>query len=260
MCMLTVHQSPEAIVATMNRDEALVRGPERPPQLYDTGDAPAWMAPLDSDKGGTWMGANTYGVIACLLNAYLPGESLRPDTSGKFRTRGEIIPALLQVGGAEAGLSWLREEFRPEVYPSFMLLVITSDKTLSYEWLRQGSPRVHEIDEEWIIRSSAGWDSDEIRIWREEQFARWRAAGCENHDTLPAFHVMQDPDNVEWSPLMRREWSATRSITQACVFPALGSVEMRYWPEPTPQSREPGAYLSIPLSSMDENRIDAKAT
>ncbi len=260
MCMLTVHQSPDAIVATMNRDEALARGPERAPQLHDSGDGSTWMAPLDSDKGGTWMGANSHGVVACLLNAYLPGESLRPDTSGKFRTRGEIIPALLQAGDAQAGLAWLQDEFRPEVYPSFTLLVASPGRTISYEWLRQGSARVREIDDEWIIRSSAGWDSEEIRVWREERFACWRAAGCEEHDALPSFHVLQDPDNIEWSPLMRREWSATRSITQVSVSHGDASVEMRYWPEPTPDSREAGTHLSVPLSAMDDKRIDAKAT
>lgn len=260
MCMLTVYRAPEEIVATMNRDEALTRGPELPPRIHNSGSGPAWMAPHDSDRGGTWMGANAHGVIVCLLNAYLPGESLLPDSTGDFPSRGEIIPLLLEVGDGPAVLSWLMNKFRPEAYPSFTLLVITQEKSVSYEWLRQGVPELSEFNTEWIIRSSAGWDSEEIRLWREDRFAEWQAAGCEKLDTLPAFHLMQDPNNVEWSPLMQRDWSATRSITQVSVSPGRGEVEMRYWPEPTPDSREPGVHLSLALSAKGEQRINTKAT
>ena len=244
----------------MNRDEMLARGPESPPRMHYNDAVPAWMAPHDSDKGGTWMGANAHGVIACLLNAYLPGESLLPDTSGEFPSRGEIIPALLEAGDGPAVLSWLSDAFRPEAYASFTLLVITPDKSVSYEWLRQGRPEIDEFSSDWIIRSSAGWDSEEIGLWREERFAEWREAGCKSIDTLPAFHLLRDPKHVEWSPLMQREWAVTRSITQVCVSNGPRRVDMRYWPEPTPDSREPEAYLTLTLSTISEQRIDAKAT
>ncbi len=260
MCMLTVYRAPGEIVATMNRDEALSRGPELPPRVHNNDAGAVWMAPHDSDKGGTWMGANAHGVIACLLNAYLPGESLLPDTSGKFPSRGDIIPALLEAGDGPAVLSWLSDEFRPEAYPSFTLLVITQDNSLAYEWLRQGQPQINEFSSEWIIRSSAGWDSEEISLWREERFAEWREAGCKSFATLPAFHLFRDPRYPEWSPLMQRDWSATRSITQVSVSNGPGRVDMRYWPEPTTDSREPEAHLTLTLSPKGEQRVDAKAT
>lgn len=260
MCTLTVYRSSEEILATMNRDETLIRGPEVAPSVHrPEGDAP-WMAPRDSDKGGTWMGVNAHGVIACLLNAYLPGESLLPDTSGKFPSRGEIIPALLEAGDGPEGLSWLLQTFNPEAYPSFTLLVVTPEKSVSYEWLHRGSPEVVEFDSEWFIRSSAGWDSQEIRQWREDRFAKWQEEGCEKIDTLPTFHILQDPDHLEWSPLMRRDWSATRSITQASVSLADGQVDMRYWPEPTCDSKEPGARLTLSPMSAGESKVDARAT
>lgn len=260
MCTLTVHRTPEEIVATMNRDEVLTRGPELPPRIHEPAGGAAWMAPQDGDRGGTWMGASSHGVIACLLNAYLPGESLLPDTSGKYPSRGQIIPALLEHGDGPAALSWLTRAFEPEAYPSFTLLVVTLDVTLSYEWLHQGKPDVTEYDVEWIIRSSAGWDSEEIRLWREDRFLQWQEEGCEGVGPLPRFHIMQDPDNLEWSPLMRRDWSATRSITQAAVSLGDGQVHMRYWPEPTPKSDDPGAELSLELVYRAGQRIDAKAT
>lgn len=260
MCTLTVHRTAQEIVATMNRDETLMRGPEIPPTIQMPVDSARWVAPCDSDRGGTWMGANAHGVIACLLNAYLPGESLLPDPSKSRPSRGQIIPALLTHGDGPSALSWLRNSFDPTRYPSFTLIVCAPERTVCYEWLRQDTPEVTEYDEEWIIRSSSGWDSEEVRSWREDRFRRWREEGCDSVGPLPGFHILQEQDHLERSPLMRREWSATRSITQAAVSLADQRVEMLYWAEPTPDSDEPAVRLSLDLISAAGQRIDAKAT
>ena len=259
MCTVTIHRTPEEILVTMNRDEVVVRAPELPPRLHEAQGDLVWIAPHDSEKGGTWMGVNSCGVTACLLNAYLPGESLLPDTSGRYRSRGEIIPTLLEVGNAGRVRTWLLEEFCPESYPSFTLLLTTETGTLGYEWFRQGRPELTSHDAEWFIQSSAGWDSDEVRVWREERFAAWRDNGCASYGTLPQFHVLQDPENAEFSPLMKRSWSATRSITQARVDFQEGRVDLRYWPDPTPEARVPAAHLRTGLTTLDTDPIDAKA-
>lgn len=259
MCTLTIHRDTSEILATMNRDEALTRGPETPPSVnYE--DHGAWVAPQDSDRGGTWMGANEDGVVACLLNAYLPGESLLPDTSGRFCSRGEIIPLLLAKGPASYGLTWLLETFDPEVYPSFTLLVTAPEGTTCLSWLRRGKLEVETIDSEWYIRSSSGWDSEEVAGWREEEFERWLESGCETVQGLLRFHLLQVEGEEDRSPLMRRDWSATRSVTQVSVRPTEGEVEMRYWPEPAPTSERPAVRLSLPLRAQDTPALDMKAT
>ena len=259
MCTVTVYRSESEILATMNRDEVLTRAAESAPRIHDASGA-SWLAPDDGEKGGTWMGANSSGVVACLLNAYLPGESLLPDTSGKFKSRGGIIPGLLEHGPVSEGLTWLIEEVDLEAYPSFTLLVFAPGVGKCFEWLRRGKPELEELDDAWLIRSSAGWDSREVREWREERFARWLDSGERMHGTLPSFHVMQDPDHLEWSPLMKRSWSATRSVTQAHVRLEAGVVDMRYWPEPGPESREPASMLSLELETRAEPSLDAQAT
>lgn len=259
MCTVTVHRTPAELLVTMNRDEMIARAPEISPSIHEPGNAPSWIAPRDSERGGTWMGVNTHGVAACLLNAYLPGESLLPDTSGKFLSRGTIIPALLESGDAEESLAWLRDRFDPTVYPSFTLLVMSWHGTTTYEWLRQGSPLIQEVSEEWMIRSSSGWDTEEVSAWREERLAEWREGGCESYGTLPAFHILDDPDDPGHAPLMKREWSATRSITQALVDYSQGGVDMRYWAEPTPSTREATSHAHLPLLSAQTDSIDTGA-
>jgi hypothetical protein len=248
MCTVTIHRAAGEILVTMNRDEALVRAPELRPEIVAAASGVRWMAPRDSERGGTWMGVNNHGVVACLLNAYRPGESLLPDTSGRFRTRGEIAPNLLAAGAMTDARRWLEESLDPEAYPSFTLMVASPGEAFSYEWFRNGPARVTELAEAWVVRSSSGWDSDDVREWRETKFSQWRASGGPCVGTLPVFHLLQEEGHAERSPLMRRSWSATRSITQARVVVERGLVELRYWPEPTPETREPEAHCSLRLA------------
>jgi len=246
MCTVTIQRTDSGYIATMNRDEAYSRAPERMPELRESANGD-WAAPFDSEKGGTWMGMNVHGVAACIMNAYQPGESLLPDTSGRFRTRGEIVPAVLAAGDGEAARRWVEAGLDPARYPSFTLLVATPDLTLIYEWLGKGTLTAAESRDPWMVRSSSGWDSAEVIRWREERFTRWIAADAPHIDALPAFHLMQEAGHTERSPLMRREWSATRSITQVRVRKAAGRADLRYWPMPTPDTREAAAHCSLRL-------------
>jgi Transport and Golgi organisation 2 len=251
MCTLTVRSRPSGILATMNRDEALGRAPENPPRIH-ADDAVRWMAPHDGEKGGTWMGVNEYGVVACLLNAYLPGESLLPDTSGHYRSRGEIIPAMLAQGGGAEAVAWIESKLEPKNYPSFMLLVFARDVARCYTWHKQEAMRCEDLtDAEWVLRSSSGWDSSEVSRWREERFDEWRVGGEEMVDHLPKFHLLQESGREDWSPLMKRSWSATRSVTQIAIdFDDL-SIDLRYWPQPHPNSHHADAHLALPLIHPD---------
>ena len=239
MCTVTIRRQTAGLLVTMNRDEADARAPETPPQIHRPGGAPVWVAPHDSEKGGTWMGANELGVTACLLNAYRPGESLLPDTSGEFRSRGEIVPALLERGKFEEGVRWLLEEFDPRSYPSFTLLAASLEGAKRFTWLRDGAIAVDGIDPGWTVHSSSVWDSEPVIRWRERAFARWLDSGAEMTGDLPRFHLIQEEGHAVRSPLMRRDWSSTRSVTQVAVDAGAGRVDLRYWPNPTPETVEP---------------------
>lgn len=246
MCTLTVYQSPDRLLATMNRDETLTRAPELPPVIHEIPGGGQWIAPHDSAKGGTWMGANSYGVIACLLNAYLPGESLLPDTTGRYRSRGEIIPAVLECGTVESAISYVENDLEPENYPSFNLLIFGPGTGRCITWLRQGELVWQGVDEAWTLRSSSGWDSREVKAWREDIFRDWIASGEEMVDHLPKFHMIQVPGKEDWSPLMKRTWAATRSVTQVEVDLLMGETVLRYWPDPHPESQHPDTVDRIP--------------
>ena len=259
MCTLTVFKSSDKLLATMNRDEALTRAPEMPPKVHEIPGGGNWIAPHDSAKGGTWMGANSFGVIACLLNAYLPGESLLPDTTGRYRSRGEIIPNLLECGTVDAAIAYVENELNPEDYPSFNLLIFGPQTAKCITWLRQGELIWQDIDKAWTLRSSSGWDSKEVKAWREELFKDWINAGEAKIDHLPKFHLIQEEGNEEWSPLMKRTWSATRSVTQVEIDLALGEGALRYWADPHPGSQHPDTVERFAVTQKSSSTIQLKA-
>jgi hypothetical protein len=259
VCTLTIEFAASGFTATMNRDEALVRAPEVPPKTTILPTGVHWTAPRDSEKGGTWMGLNNYGVVGCLLNAYQPGESLLPDPNSRYRSRGEIIPRLLEHTRASEAIAAFQERFTEEAYPSFHLYVVCPQSAICVTWLRGHALQVDEITEPWVIRSSSGWDSAEVAQWREERFRAWIEAGTPRRGTLPEFHVLQEPGREDYSPLMKREWSATRSITQAVVDPGAGELALRYWPQPTPETAGPTScvHLKTPAGLRPGSAVSA---
>ena len=103
MCTVTWAPVDGGYELFMNRDELHTRGPALPP-ARKTHDGVTYIAPTDSDAGGTWIAANEHGVVACLLNNFpsmlrmASGADRRVDTTRLPRgaeSRGLIPPALM---------------------------------------------------------------------------------------------------------------------------------------------------------------------
>lgn len=230
MCTLTIHRTETSVLATMNRDEARFRAPEIPPQVMtDEKHALRWLAPTDSQAGGTWFGVNEYAVQACLLNRYMPEDIKKLNAPGPRPSRGQIIVDSLAKGREKEVFKWLHESFDPSPYPSFHLIVIGPSQTQSFAWNGQTlEKQVHSGT--WLFFSSSSWRTEEVIQYRKEAFEAWVEKGAPTEGLLPSFHIWQPPDRAEWAPLMDRQISATRSITQTITDFTNHFTEMRYWP------------------------------
>ncbi|HYD29716.1 MAG TPA: NRDE family protein [Azospirillaceae bacterium] len=102
MCSVVILRRPDAdwpIILGANRDEMSNR-PWRPPGRHWP-DRANVVAGLDEMAGGTWMGVNDEGVMACVLNR----EGTLGPEDGK-RSRGELVlEALDHADAAEAALA-----------------------------------------------------------------------------------------------------------------------------------------------------------
>jgi len=95
MCTLSFVPTDGGFLLAMNRDEQRTRAKALPPQFHRCGSLKA-MYPSEPG-GGTWIGINSLGLCAALINWYsrpqYPGD---PDFS-----RGGIIPRLLACDNRE---------------------------------------------------------------------------------------------------------------------------------------------------------------
>jgi hypothetical protein len=234
----------------MNRDEMRDRAPEIAPEVHC--DPIAWLAPADSQRGGTWIAVNECGVVACLLNGYLPGESPAPVSTGERKTRGAIVPWLMRQGGIGEITAALEHEFDPAGYPSFTLVLAHREGVQSYTWRGAGALQHQSHDAEWSLFSSSSWNTGDVIAWRVEAFNDWRASGCATHGELPAIHLLQPAGRREWSPLMDRERTCTRSITQVEIASTAAIAIMRYWRRDRLDSGQPPLVRAVPLRDARE--------
>ena len=227
MCTVTVHRSADRLLVTMNRDEARDRAPEVPPAIHHND--VDWLAPSDSARGGTWIGVNNRGVVACLLNGYVEGDNFLREKNTESKSRGAIIPWLMTLGGAHDIRDAAITNFDPHRFMTFSLIVVQHDSLDAYLW-RGGGDLLHESHQgEWTFFSSSSWKTDEVIAWRRRAFDDWREGGGAAIGALPSLHLLRPEGKHEWSPLMDRERTCTRSITQIELSGLRREAVMRYW-------------------------------
>ena len=142
MCSIVIHRDPESawpVIFAGNRDEMKDR-PWRAPARHWP-DRPEVVAGLDVLAGGSWLGINDHGVLACVLNRY---GSLGP--AENKRSRGELVLEALEHADAAEAASAL-SALETAAYRSFNLVVADSRDAF---WLKNsGDPdakiEVHAI-------------------------------------------------------------------------------------------------------------------
>jgi hypothetical protein len=248
MCTVTVRSDPRGLLVTMNRDEARTRAPEQPPVVSYTPAGLAWLAPRDGEGGGTWMGVNGLGLVACLLNRY---EAAALPAAGPL-SRGDIVPQVLAAGSLAEARAWLDLHLDPAPYAPFTLVIADPNASHVFSW--DGMTRAWtSLPTPWAMVTSSLFDADRVLAWRTSAFAQWQADGEPFMGALPSFHLLQPEGESFCAPLMSRAVSCTRSITQAEVSPG-GACVLRY----VPVDGEPGPVASYVLPpSMEEPLHDA---
>lgn len=216
MCTITLHRGGKGLRLTMNRDEAISRALELAP-FESQSEEVTWLGPRDTERAGTWIGVNEYGLTACLLNGNVPIEEALKALNREGPSRGEIIPRLMAASSLETGMEIFRDTIQPERYPPFMLLLATPEEAVLYKaWSK---PRVEEktLGTGWVMVTSSQWNTEEVLKRRWSLFESWCASGYATYGNIPTFNLSQVPDDEGCSPLMQRPHAMTRSVTHVHV-------------------------------------------
>jgi hypothetical protein len=188
MCTVVLLVRPNhawPLIMGANRDELLTR-PWKPPSRHWP-DRPDVTAGLDELAGGTWMGLNDTGVVACILNRH---GTLGPQ-DGK-RSRGELVLEALDHADARDAAAALAD-VSVRAYRPFNM-IIADNRDAWWLALREGATALHlERIPEGLSMFTAGERNDPA----ETRIATF----------MPKFQAAPSPDPAQnqwqaWSNLM----------------------------------------------------------
>ena len=209
MCTVTWLETDGGYHLFSSRDERRTRGPARPPRLFETATG-CFLAPVDSDAGGTWIAVNDRGVGLTLLNDYAADQG-----TGSFESRGLLVSELAAASSAAevvAGLAALDlTRYRP-----FRLVVLAPGAPPRVRhW--DGRREEGEIPGVPPLLTSSSFDPLAADAARRALLAR--EEGPADVDRLLAFHRSHEPSRGPLSPCMHRDDARTVGFTRLTVSP-----------------------------------------
>jgi hypothetical protein len=212
MCTVSWTHEPGGYQLLCNRDEKRSRGIAHAPRLQQRLGV-RYLAPADSDFGGTWIAANEHGITACLLN--------RHGAARGERSRGLIIPELIWARSADDCAFLMRDLDLPAFAPFTLLLLEPDRPALIADWDGRRLAFDPHGDGRMPLTSSS-FDAEGVRQARLLEFARHRG-------DLATFHASHGDSPSAYSPCMHRDDAETVSFTWAVV--STGAIRLAYVPE-----------------------------
>jgi hypothetical protein len=208
-----------------NRDERRTRKAALPPRIQHRRGL-RFIAPVDGDFGGSWVGVNQLGMSLCLLNGRVSHNSY---AKVEQTSRGLLLLELLE----SHSLSHLQGRIgRVELmrYQPFTLLALEPEQPpLVVEWTgRECSVQINGEAE--MPLTSSSYEPKTVIEYRKRLFKS--LAGASNRvdaELLYTFHSSHSPALAAYSPCMHRADAETVSFSSIAV--ARNEIEFLYLPQ-----------------------------
>ena len=193
-----------------NRDEAKTRKRAFLPE-EKTQNGTSYIAPTDADAGGTWIGANEYGITICLLNHYEYEKSVE---AFSWTSRGEIVRALSESVDLEC-LQKLFEKLSLTQFRAFRLFAINKlGQNLFYTWNGKNIKLERNIQQP---KSSSYFKSGEVIETRKKLFNSLQLNNKKDSQAYLDYHSSHLPEKSAFSVCMHRDDASTVSCSHVKV-------------------------------------------
>ena len=225
MCTVSWLRQAEGYVLLCNRDERHTRKPASAPRVGKVRGV-SFVAPVDGDYGGSWIGANQFGLTLCLLNRY---GDWNPDPDHDYTSRGSLLVDLLDCRGSQH-LSERVNHIELDRFRPFTMLALSVDQpAILVDWT--GSQSTIQLDAETLVPlTSSSFKDTDVGTQRRKLFAEMVSqSGKLDTELLHEFHRSHLPERGPSSVCMHRDDAATVSLSIVTVTPA--SVEFLYHPK-----------------------------
>jgi Transport and Golgi organisation 2 len=196
MCTVSWTYTPDGYELYCNRDEKKTRSKAKAPTVRSS-EGVAYVAPIDTHSGGTWIAVNEYGIALCLLNG--PADARSYPSS-----RGRVIPAAIAARDRDEAVARLHT-LQLSTYAPFTLAVLSPNAAARVirtfgESARSDMPLV-----------SSSFDLATVDAMRRRAFA---AAA-----SLADLHASHDNGPSAYSTCMHRPDAETVSFSHIVVTP-----------------------------------------
>lgn len=204
-----------------SRDELRDRSVELEPSWHELGDGTKASYPIDPDRGGTWVAAHENGFYIGLINLNLSDDELDPDRPIANRSRGLLIPELIQLGNARDASAKL-DQMDLRGFSPFRMVLVGKAHSGGYEFTAKRFDAMQLVDlqpftalDAPICFASSGL-GDELVQCRIPLFAS-SVAQDPNIENQRRYHRHQWADRPELSVMMSRADARTSSVTSVFV-------------------------------------------
>jgi Transport and Golgi organisation 2 len=224
MCTVSVVGWGGGLRLACNRDELLSRPIAIPPVIRLCGDRSA-LLPLDPQPGGTWIAVNDAGVAFVILNV---NPRPVPDPSPRLRSRGTIIPALLQCDDAAQAAAAMTDDLNPDDFPPFRLIALDRQTCAEFTFDGQSlATTCRPFDGEPLMYTSSGLGDALVERPRRELFDRIvrSAEACPRRQD--EFHLHRWLDRPHLSVLMNR--ADARTVSRTVIDVSKQRARMQYF-------------------------------
>lgn len=244
MCTLSWQQHPGHLEIMFNRDELHSRPAAHPPSVESI-DGTKVLSPRDPQGGGTWLAANEYGLIVCLLNNYgAQSRSVSGDQNGTFQSRGQLVRHLAKLRTASEVGDQLRLKDL-SVYPPFVLVAFSSGNE-PLQWLWDSQVLRENTQPESPVTTSSLFPRF-VPFLRRRLFKRLTRNGTKRLtvEEQARFHRSRRPWPAAFSVAMARSDRGTVSLSHIQVDAS--QMKMHYWQgDPAENAHSPATqYLQV---------------
>lgn len=242
MCTVTVIPNGAGFRLVSNRDELRTRPPCEAPQVRTLASGTSVIWPTDPLAGGTWIATSERGLALTLLNGN-PSTRVALPPKDQLRSRGHVIPALIDAADVEAAIAQL-QQMDLEAHALFRLVAVDGSVVIDAVWDRSSlTVTRRELGPVCFVSSGLG---DEVVAERVPLFERWIAQHGATPSAQDAFHEHTWPDRLHQSVMMSREDARTVAVTSVDTS-VEGIVRLRHH----------DLLAADPASSVHELAIDS---
>jgi hypothetical protein len=222
MCTVSWIHQPDGYHLLCNRDEKRWRGTAIAPRVVMRGGV-RYVAPVDSEAGGTWLSANEFGLSLCLLNG-----SAGLQSSGTRRSRGLLVRELAWAPCAEECALWMRQ-LDLGTYAPFSLVILEPRRSAILAHWDGHELTIDPAGDRHMPLTSSSYDSEGVRRSRLSTFARLVPVALSFDPALLYwFHSSHGKTPDAYSPCMHREDAETVSFSWVVV--SADSIRFLYSP------------------------------